>query len=399
MNKDLETKEYLDKIKGLKLSESSRSRIASNLLEYARFHPVRVEADNRFIEQVPQRTSLFNLFKTPKSMISAIVVIALLVGGGASYAAEGTVPGDFLYTMKTEVNENIKSAFAISSKAEARLQTNLLEERLKEAEELATRGELTAEVSSDISSHLKAHYDEAEEQNDTVEAEGDFESSAAVRASLEGSLRVYDEVLTNLNTSVSGNSGLSLINDIRTYADATAQAQTQATATVGASVDLQATAKSMIARTEAAISEVEVKLARAEAKVSADAYARMEVKFNEAVSTQAEAEASLQMEVYREAYSSAQTALRLVSEVDAMINSLLRLQVDVNIDTDSILDINLDTRTETTVETANGSSTETDGDSNDAGIEIESTNDSIIDTEVIKVEVESNTELRPGLNL
>ena len=119
MNKDLKTKEYLEKLGSLKLSESSRSRIENNLLEYAKFHGVRVEEDGRFIEQVPQRTSLFSLFKQPKSMTAAIIALALIAGGGTSYAAEGAVPGDFLYTMKTEINENIKSAFAIGNEASA----------------------------------------------------------------------------------------------------------------------------------------------------------------------------------------------------------------------------------------------------------------------------------------
>ena len=82
MNKDTKTKEYGEKLKGMKLSDTARSRIENNLLEYARFHSVRVEGDGRSIGQVPQRTSLFNLFKQPKSMTAAIIAIMVLAGGG-----------------------------------------------------------------------------------------------------------------------------------------------------------------------------------------------------------------------------------------------------------------------------------------------------------------------------
>ena len=406
MNKDLKTKEYLEKLGSLKLSESSRSRIENNLLEYAKFHGVRVEEDGRFIEQVPQRTSLFSLFKQPKSMTAAIIALALIAGGGTSYAAEGAVPGDFLCTMKTEINENIKSAFALGNEAEASLQARLAEERLKEAEALAAEGQLTAEASADISSRLKAHYDEAEEYNSAVEADGDFESSAAVRASLEGSFRTYAEILTDLNTRVSGNSGASLISDILTYAGVTADAQTQATATIKTSADLKSIAEAMVERSEAAIAEVENELTEVKTKISAEAHVRAEAKLKEAIAAQAEAEASLRTETYQTAYSSAQTALRLTGEVKTMLDSSLRLKIDTGLDAGSALDVNLNIGTGSEDQTESDqieteSNTKPTDESRDSstGVEVDVTGDASVDTEVINIETETNTSVRSGLNL
>lgn len=389
-------------MESLKLSESSRFRIEKKLLEYAQFHAVRVEGDSRSIEQVPQRTSLFNLFKTPKSMTAVIIAIALVVGGGTSYAAERTVPGDFLYTMKTEVNENVKSALAIGHEAEVKLQTRLAEERLEEAEKLAMQGSLTAEVSTEISSRLKAHYAVIEEQNTKAEAAGDFETSAIARASIEGSLRTYAGVLTSLNTRIIGNNSSALIADISTYADATANAQAQATATVETAADVQITAKAMIERTASTISEVENKLARAESSLTTGSHARAEERFKEAVSAQASAEASLRIEAYQEAYADAQTAIRIAREVETLINSLLRIQVDMNFDIDDVLDVDAEIRveTESTIETENSSSTEADEEGgSDSSIKIDIINDTHIDAEVIDVGVEGNTSLRSGISL
>ncbi|OGG41361.1 hypothetical protein A2837_02485 [Candidatus Kaiserbacteria bacterium RIFCSPHIGHO2_01_FULL_46_22] len=212
MNPNDKTIEYLSKLKGMKLSESSRARMQADLLEYARFHSVkdgvRVGADSRSIGQVPQSTSLFNLFKQPKSMTAAIMVIVLLAGGGTSYAAEAAVPGDVLYPVKIEVNENIRSAFAISNEAEAKLQARLAEERLEEAEELSARGELTTEHAAYLGLRIKAHYDEAKELSAEAAADGNQEASTTVRSSLEGSLRAHANVLNDINLNVSGGNGV-----------------------------------------------------------------------------------------------------------------------------------------------------------------------------------------------
>ena len=113
MNKDTQTTEYIEKLKNLKLSSVSRERIKKNLESYAAFHSVRVAPEGRSIEQVPQRTTLLTLFNLSKKPMTALLIAVLVViGGGTSYAAQTAVPGDFLYPVKTEVNENIESAFA-----------------------------------------------------------------------------------------------------------------------------------------------------------------------------------------------------------------------------------------------------------------------------------------------
>ncbi len=398
MNKNNKKTEYLEKLKDMKLSDSSHDRIKKNLLEYARFHSVRVGGEGRSIEQVQRRTSLFTLFKQPKSMTAGIIAIALIAGGGTSYAAEGAVPGDALYVVKTEVNENIKSAFAISNEAEARLQTRLAEERLEEAEELAARGELTAEVSADINARLKAHYDEAESRGDTAEANGDYETSATVRASLEGAFRTHADILSDLNTRVLGNEGTLLITNIRGYADTAAKAQLNATATIEASVSAKAATEATIKRADSIIADVEAKVARAKTKVSADAHARVEAKLAEAVSAQAEAKASFRAEAYRAAYTSVQAAIRIANETDAMVQSMLRIEIDGVLDVRTNVDERTNTETRTHTESDTGADSDVDRDV-DSSVNVDVTTDSRVDTDVIDASVKTDASARSGLNL
>lgn len=405
MNKEIDTKEYIQKLGHLKLSDSSRVRIKNNLLEYAQFHSVRVGDDSRSIEHVPRRTSfitnIFNLNK--KSMMAAIITFMLIAGGGTSYAAEGAVPGDSLYTVKVEINENIKSAFAISNESEARLQARLAEERLREAEELAVRGELNAENSAELSSRLKGHYEAVETRSAADEARGDYESSAVVRASLEGSLRSYADVLSSLNANVSGNNGASLIAEIKTYADTSAQAQLNATATVKTTVDLEQTTKASITSADNLLLKTEAKLTNSKNKMSAEAYAKAEARLKVAVSAQAEAKTQLQAEAYEEAYAATLSAIRINSEVESMINSTLRIELNAGLGVKLNQTLNAETssnseKSETKVE-AKDDSSEQSNSSADSSNQIEVRSESTLETDVLNTEIKTDTSIQSGLSL
>ena len=411
MNLDTKTTEYLAEMANIKLSDSSRSRIKNNLMTYARFHSVvRVEGDGRSIEHVPPRTTFFShiLNLHPKSMTAAILVIMLLIGGGTSYAAEGAVPGDFLYTVKTDVNESVKGAFAFGDAAEADFQVRLVEERLEEAEILAARGLLTTEASADLSLRLKAHYEAAEARSQKAEAAGDYESSATVRASIEGNLRTHGAILTDLNTRVTGNNGTSLLNAIGAYAGLSAEAQTAATATISASANAKASTAATISAADHLILEVQANLARAENKLSVALNASAKAKLAKAVSAQVTAQAAFESESYSTAYASTQSAIRLASEADAMIKSTLRLPVNTGVTTDTSIDsaLNIQTGTDTTSSTATGSKNNTSTTSvidnnnvNSLDIQIDASTEAGLENDMVETTVETNATINSGLGL
>jgi hypothetical protein len=383
MHIDPKTKEYLDELKQVRLSDSARTRIEQNLIEYARFHTVREVEDNRFIGQVPQRTALLTLFK-PKSMTALIIAIALVAGGGTSFAAEKAVPGDILYSIKTGVNENIRSAFAFSHEAEAKLQARLAQERLEEAETLAARGSLDAQTAARLSSDLKTHYDEASEQNMALDADGDYEASANVRASLEGNFRTYADVLTDLHARIDGNDGGSLIAQIRAYADSTAHAQTQASTTLEASGNVEVSAEATVNEAERVLATVAAKIDGAESQVSAETHARAEARLGEATRVHAEAKASFEAQAYTSAYTSAQTAIRIAREAEASITSALRIEADLNLDAGSLIQIGDD---------GNESPTSTEE------VEVETSTGTGVDTDIIDINIDTDGSLNSGLNL
>lgn len=395
-----ETTEYLEKMKDIRLSDSSRTRIEQGLLEYARFHPVeegvRVGEDGRFIGQVPPSTSLIKRILNFKlqPMTALVLMIALAVGGGTTYAAEGSVPGDLLYPVKLEVNESIKSGVALSNRSEAALQARLAEERLKEAEILAAEGRLTVEAANELSARVKNHYEEAEARNQAAEANGDYESSATTRASLEGTFRTYADVLNQLNVSVSGNNGASLINDISGYADTSADAQ--ATATAEVSLELTSTISATVDRAETIVNRAEAEMEDVRSELSAAVAAQVDAKIVAAVSAKTNARASLDNGEYREAYEYAQKAISLATQAETMHSTTVRVEggIDFGTGLDSVIKTSPSTSTDEAENVNSTSSTDTD-----VMLDIDVNAETGLDTEVLDVRLESDTSVGSGLRL
>lgn len=222
-----ETTEYLEKLKNIMLAPDARETMQAHLSEYADFHKapggVRVGGTVRSIERVPEGTFITRLKALKLTYMTALILIVLMIGGGTSYAAQGSVPGDVLYPIKVEVNENIESAFAFSHSQEAQLQADLLAERLKEAETLHAKGELNATVSADLKSRIEEHFKEAVNENTKAEADGDVETAVAVRASLKATLATYAEIFARVD-SEAGTKG-SVITDIKNFTSVKAESE------------------------------------------------------------------------------------------------------------------------------------------------------------------------------
>jgi hypothetical protein len=104
-------------------------------------------------------TVTWRTFLVRQSWSSTFVVAALillLAGGGVAFAAEATLPGDRLYTVKVGVTEPLRDSLAFSSSGKAYLEELKIERRLKEAAKLAAEGRLTDTINDQIQSRITA---------------------------------------------------------------------------------------------------------------------------------------------------------------------------------------------------------------------------------------------------
>ena len=71
------------------------------------------------------------------------VVLVVIVSGGLGVLAGKALPGNLLYPVKININENIESLTAISPESKAEVSLKQLNERLVEADTLKLNNDLT----------------------------------------------------------------------------------------------------------------------------------------------------------------------------------------------------------------------------------------------------------------
>ncbi len=97
-------------------------------------------------------------FWTYKRLVSVVAVLALIItSGGTSFAAASSLPGDTLYGVKVNVNEEVQSIIAISPDAKVKVAADRVKERLNEADKLSARGDLTPAKQAIIKTNIKRH--------------------------------------------------------------------------------------------------------------------------------------------------------------------------------------------------------------------------------------------------
>jgi hypothetical protein len=138
-------------------------------------------------------------------MALAGVLMLVVVGTGTASAAQGSVPGDLLYTVKISITEPVELALAPSASAKADVQVRLAERRIEEAQSLAAEGRLEAGVAEQLATSFDAHAESAQQLADSVE-ESDPGTATEVKTKLAASFSVQGAVLFKLGKD-SNNSG------------------------------------------------------------------------------------------------------------------------------------------------------------------------------------------------
>lgn len=320
MNNEKQTTKYLSKLNNLKLSDSSRARIENNLLEYAKFHSVRVGEDSRSIKQVQRSTSLFT-FKL--AYMPFIILLTVMVGGGTSFAAQGALPGDFLYPVKTEINEPVRSVLAIGANAEANLQAKIVTERIAEAEELEAEGKLDSDARARLSASVQAHLAKAEKALE--------KSKDDVRDNTKSKIGL---AIARFNVLVKNDTAFAIA---MPGDGAEVVADTDTSLGLGTTLATRKMSpEALRTQTEARVTNLSKVVAKSKDKISTKVHAEFTTKLDTAnklifhSKTQAEVESQ----------QSLMKAAELAGEIESTISTMGTAEVDVN--TGAIIDIDFD---------------------------------------------------------
>lgn len=185
----------------LSLTEKERERMWSLLESYREIHPTRLQATGT---SRPKRASRFFAISYVR-VVPALVLVVVLFGSGVMVAAERSLPGQALYSIKTSTEE-IRSALS-SDEAGARYEAQRASRRLAEAEQLAERGELSERAAEGIRAEfetsardLQGRLQELQlQQEQTVlDIGSEFQSKTRIYSQILGTLAEENEGLGDL---------------------------------------------------------------------------------------------------------------------------------------------------------------------------------------------------------
>lgn len=183
-------KKLFEDTKHESLSDYERSVMREHLKLFIAEHPARASFGIRIAGKIRETLVVFQTVSLMRlHPVALSLVLVLCVGVGTSYAAEGTVPGDTLYPVKVNVNEQVQGALARSPQAKADWNARRATRRLEEAEVLASEGRLTAALRVDLQRRFE-------------ETADDFDANVLSLASATGSPRIVATTASNLEASL-----------------------------------------------------------------------------------------------------------------------------------------------------------------------------------------------------
>lgn len=327
--------EKLQALKNIKLKGEEKFRVRGELLSFIKSHPVREKASLRY-QSYTQRPFWSLIIKNPylKTMPIAIL-IALILGGSFSYAAEGSLPGSPLYPIKVGINEEVRGWFTVSEEAKARWESRRLERRLEEAEELALNGEISAEVKAKIEENFERHAEKVKSRIEEFESRNDFEAAADVSSNFETSLSAHEKILSGLleDRKEASTSVRSLLEKVREQGKDAERKREKNEAEVSgeSSVEVSAAAEGRMEAAENKIIEVRKFIERLREILGAEATLKAEARLKIAEGLVAEGKTKLEAGAFGEAFVFFQKAHRVAQEAKLLIEARKDLEINVRI--------------------------------------------------------------------
>jgi len=135
----------------LKLSSTEKAALHANLMKVVHASTEAGDAS------APRMTPSPFYFFSPQFAMPFAALLVVFITGGTALAAKGSLPGDALYTIKTNVSEPLMGALAFSNEDKIKFHTEVAQTRLEEAEVLASQNRLDATAAATIETNLDTH--------------------------------------------------------------------------------------------------------------------------------------------------------------------------------------------------------------------------------------------------
>jgi len=338
---------FFKQLKNIRLTDSERTKIRSRLLNYLETNPVRIPEEPRHSWQ---RSRIFSLLLTREgklSMPALIIALIIAISGGASAAAQNSLPGDVLHPVKIHVNERVRAMLAASDEAKADLALKLMDTRLQETERLAADADLSAELRARVEERFDAQAERLSALAEKFEAEGRTELSAKFSAHLDAMLSVHDRVLSQLEEKLQGvnpeelekiraniKAKIKRADGIRVKVETKVKTDEQDKDHPSVNVQAEAAAKAKMEATLHKIDEVSAFITAKKDSVTAESAAKAEAKLAAARGLVAEGQMKLEAKAYGEAFALFLKAHMVAQSAKLELNLEHRLKIDIKANDD-----------------------------------------------------------------
>lgn len=172
-----------------RLSPDERAEMKHSFMAYMEANPVPAMRTSSRSPYFPQ------IFRLQTVALASFLFILT----GSAYAAEASLPNDFLYPVKTEVIEPLFiQAPAVTGHAKARANSTLITRRLEEAQALVDEDALSPEIAAYLAIELDAHAAEIQEYVEDAALAGDLSEAFEMSTEVETTLEAHTDVLESV---------------------------------------------------------------------------------------------------------------------------------------------------------------------------------------------------------
>lgn len=275
--------------------------------------------------------------KTKIRLMPLALALLLTFSGGTALAANGALPGDLLYPVKVGVNEQIRSAIAFTTEAEANYQGDLAARRVAEIEQLAAQGKLDGQVKESAEARFESHADKTLKLIEDLEVKGNFDAAAAVSSRFEASLEAHEELIANI--SGTGDLIRDRLQEIRSRInsriEAAGEARTEAEAQISSDSDeartrLQVVVEAKSKQSERRLNSAKNDFEKYEPRLNTRVKSEVRSKIEAAEDAHIKAMSDLESEDLQAAFRGFQESISLTHQAAVMMKSWVSFSVQLD---------------------------------------------------------------------
>jgi len=184
---------FKNKFKQIKLKRKEKAFIEERLLLFMKANPILIKSPYS-IKSPYLSIKMIRNIANPIKILALALILALTTGSGFAYAAENALPGNILYSIKTNINEEVRGLFLGSSEKKMVWEIEKTERRMEEAAELVITNKMTTKTSEEIKTRIDQHTKKISKEIKEIKNENP-ETALEISSQLESSINAHNTML------------------------------------------------------------------------------------------------------------------------------------------------------------------------------------------------------------